>query len=70
MTIGRAVRTYRLADVRSYLKFGDHFSIEHRKITRLSAGYNSVVIHYFLVHPIGSGVADVGFQRRPGSHRS
>src|ERR1700730_6912789 len=70
MTVALAVCTHRLPHICPYLKLSDHFAIEHRKISRFAARYNSVVNHYLLIHPVCSGIAQIRFYRRPGGHGS
>src|SRR6266436_9224935 len=52
----------------AFAEFLDHLLVERWDIIWLSAGYQSVIHHDFLVHPFCSRVAKVDPDRRPGSH--
>ena len=57
LTIRAVTRTHRLPHIRPYLKLGDHFAIEHRNVPGLTAGYNTGIDHYLLIHPVRPGIA-------------
>jgi DNA ligase D-like protein (predicted 3'-phosphoesterase) len=46
-------------------KFGDHLRAECREVIGLARGHQPAIDDHLLIGPVGPGITQVGFQRRP-----